>query len=104
MGSLSSKGKNYQETSKYGQVLIQTDKQLYHPGDTVTGKIHLNITEAFPGTKLCLKFKGKQQISYLTVVPDKQGKVSGDLVTETKNLMTQTADVHTWSNEVSVGQ
>ncbi len=101
MGSTSSKGKNYQQTSKYGQIFIQTDKQLYHPGDTVTGKIYLNLTETFPGTKLCLKLKGKQQISYLTVVPDKQGKVSGDLVTEKKNLVAQTTDVH---NEISVGQ
>jgi len=83
---------------------IQSDKQLYHPRDTVTGNIHMNIVELFPGTKLCLKFTGKQQISYLRVVSAGQGKTRSYAVSEAKNLIAQIADVYTWSSEVMVGQ
>jgi len=103
MGNTSLKGKDYQAASKYGQIFLQSDKQLYHPGETVTGKIHLNIVEPFPGTKLCLKFTGKQRVYFVRKILSGNESINY-LEDEAKNFITQIADVHTWTNEVTVGQ
>ena len=60
MGSSSSKGKNHQDASKYGDLYLQTDKSTYFAGETVTGHIYLNLLQPYPGSQLCLKLKGNE--------------------------------------------
>ena len=69
MGSNSSKGKKYQDTSKYGEIYLKTDKTSYYPGETVTGHIHLNLIIEYPGNHLFVKFKGKEIVHIVRLEP-----------------------------------
>ena len=43
---------------KSGTCYIQTDLPFYMAGDTVTGKVYVNILENFPSNVVTLKIKG----------------------------------------------
>jgi len=65
MGSTTSKGKKYQDTSKYGDIYVQTDQKTYQSGDTVTGTIYINLISDYPGNQLFLKFKGIEAVYFV---------------------------------------
>jgi hypothetical protein len=50
--------------SQYGQFYLQTDAATYHPGETVTGKVYLNLTKTFPGNKIVIRLKGKEHVEF----------------------------------------
>jgi len=43
-----------------GNLFLQTDKSAYMGGETVTGKLYLNLFNQYPGNKVFLKLKGKE--------------------------------------------
>lgn len=65
MGADGSKGKRYQEAARYGQIYVQTDNSTYFGGETVTGRIYLNLLIPYPGNQLFLKFKGKEAVHFV---------------------------------------
>jgi len=102
MGSLSSKGKKHQDTSKYGDIYLQTDKTAYHPGETVTGTIFLNLISEFPGNELFLKFKGKQAAHI--VKKQRRGKYQFEIkYSEKDKIIKESVLVHSW-DKLSTGQ
>ena len=48
------------EAARFGSLFIQTDKSTYFGGDTVTGKVYLNLLMPFQGNQLFLKLRGKE--------------------------------------------
>jgi hypothetical protein len=65
MGNDNSKGKRFQEAARYGQVYCQTDKSAYFGGETVTGRIYLNLFLPYPGNQLFLKLKGREAVHFV---------------------------------------
>lgn len=47
--------------SKYGGMVIQTDKQYYVSGHEVTGKIYVLINETYPAKWLKLRIRGMEK-------------------------------------------
>jgi len=102
MGSNSSKGKTYQDTSQYGQIYLQTDKTAYYAGETVTGTIFLNLISNYPGNQLFLKFKGKEVVHMVKL--EQRGDHQENIKYFDKNdIMKQTTLVHSWET-LSPGQ
>ena len=52
---------NTKAPSKFGHIFIQTEKPFYFSGETVNGTIYMQLTAMFPGKKLYLKIKGKEE-------------------------------------------
>jgi len=48
------------DTSMFGHVYLHTDQTEMYGGETITGNIHLNILQDFPGNKIHLELKGKE--------------------------------------------
>jgi len=48
------------DTSMFGHVYLHTDKAEMYGGETITGNIHLNILQDFPGNKIHIQLKGKE--------------------------------------------
>jgi hypothetical protein len=46
--------------SGIGSIFVQTDKSAYMGGETVTGKLYLNLLTQYPGNMIFLKLKGKE--------------------------------------------
>jgi hypothetical protein len=65
MGNDFSKGKGYQQAARYGQLYCQTDKSAYFGGETVTGRIYLNLFLPYPGNQLFLKLKGREAVHFV---------------------------------------
>jgi hypothetical protein len=65
MGADGSKGRRFQEAARYGQIYVQTDKSTYFGGDTVSGRIYLNLLMPYPGNQLFLKFKGREAVHFV---------------------------------------
>jgi len=65
MGADGSKGKRFQEANRYGQLYVQTDKSTYFGGETVTGKVYLNLFVPYPGNQLFLKLKGREIVYFV---------------------------------------
>ena len=57
-------GNDQVKLSPYGNIYLQTDKSFYLPGDTITGTVYLNLVDEFPGSKVYLKIKGKEEATW----------------------------------------
>jgi len=88
MGSESSKGKRYSEAAKYGQLFVQTDKSTYFGGDTVTGRIYLNLIVPYPGNQLSLKLKGQEFSAFVRTRTETyhESGPNNTQVTKTRNI------------------
>jgi hypothetical protein len=103
MGSNSSKGKTYQDTSHYGQIYLQTDKTAYYAGETVTGTIFLNLISHYPGNQLFLKLKGKEVVHMVKLV--QRGDHQENVKYSDKNeVIKQSIPVYTWDDSLPPGQ
>lgn len=76
-----------QSKLQYGNLFIQTDKSTYFGGDTVTGKVYLNLLMPYPGNQLNLKLKGKEYAAFL------QTESKSQQVTENGMTVTKQVDV-----------
>jgi len=95
MGSTASKGKQYQDTSQYGEVYLQTDKTAYQAGDTVTGTIYINLISNYPGNQLFLKLKGKEVVHDVTKKRGKDYKMTVKCF-GCDSTIKETVLVHSW--------
>ena len=50
--------------SKYGQFIVNLDKQVYSPKDQVSGMLYLDLLEEFPSSQVTMKVQGKEKIKY----------------------------------------
>ncbi len=108
MGSSSSKGKKYQDTSKYGDLYFQLENSVYQPGETVSGTIFLNLTSAYPGNQLFLKFKGEEAVYTVTTSSHYSSfthhtSTTHYLNSDENDIIQKTIPVHSWK-ELSPGQ
>lgn len=102
MGSNSSKGKQHQDTSQYGEIYLQTDKTAYYAGETVTGTIFLNMISHYPGNQLFLQFKGTEATHI--VKQEQRGDHQENIKYSNKNkIIKQSLLVHSWET-LSTGQ
>jgi len=62
MGSDFSKSKKNKDTSGYGQIYCQTDKSAYFTGETVTGRVYLNLITPYPSNQLYLMLRGREVV------------------------------------------
>ena len=102
MGSDHSKSKKPCNFAEYGQIYLQTDKITYEVGETVTGKISLNLFKRFPGKFLQIKFKGKEVVHLVLL------QQTGDLLSnvdyrDENRIIDETVKAYSWS-EVLPGQ
>lgn len=49
-------------SAQYGGVYITLDKEVYNPGDTVTGAVAVDILQPYPGKTLDLRVKGFEMV------------------------------------------
>jgi len=95
MGLQSSKNNKNSDLSKYGEIYLQTDKSSYFGGDTVTGRVFLNMTSAFPGTLLFLRLKGKEAVHI--VKQESRGKSNENIMySDKKGIINQHILLHQW--------
>lgn len=66
MGGQSSKP----STAKYGQIYLKTDQPYYMCGETVTGKIYINLIATYPGNELVLKILGQERVNWADKKPN----------------------------------
>jgi hypothetical protein len=52
---------NHVPKFEHGHIYIQSDKPFYYSGDQVNGTIYLDLFRNFPGSKINLKIKGKEE-------------------------------------------
>ena len=50
---------------EHGNIVLQTDKPYYAPGEIVTGKIYLYLQQAYPGNMLELEIYGKEKVEWV---------------------------------------
>jgi len=62
IGSDDARGRNYVNAAEYGHLYIQTEKNIYNPGDTITGNIYLQAYQEISAGQIILKLKGKEVI------------------------------------------
>ena len=87
MGSSHSKTpKKKVDTSMFGDVYLHTDKTEMYGGETISGNIHLNILQDFPGNKIQLGLKGKETVHI--VVQKKKTRTVQRYNSETKRTET----------------
>jgi len=103
MGSSSSKGKKQEDTSRYGQIYLKTDKTAYYAGETVTGTIFLNLISHYPGNQLFLKFKGKETVH---ILESQTRDDSTEYVhySDKNQITKQSLLVHRWDDNLPPGQ
>jgi sporulation-control protein spo0M len=74
------------ESSQYGTIQISFNLETYLPGDTLIGRVHLDLKQSYPGNSLYLQVKGKEKV-----------KVNGPLARDDKlyifNLETVLYDI-----------
>jgi len=108
MGKNSAKGKSYRQGFKYGDLFLQTEKLVYTAGETVTGKVYLNLVSAFPSNKLMLRFKVQQGINIVVATDqtkEKEAYVEKNLHSKNHAIIKDIIELHTWEgSEVPVGQ
>ncbi|CAI2371733.1 unnamed protein product [Moneuplotes crassus] len=49
---------------EHGNIILQTAKSYYVPGEEVQGNIYLSLDQSFPGTLLELLAKGKEEVKF----------------------------------------
>lgn len=54
-------GKHFEKGRDFGDLYVQTANHSYHPGETVSGTIFLNLYRPYPGDDLKLKIKGLEK-------------------------------------------
>jgi len=64
MGAEITRGKSWQLAERYGQIFTITDKPSYINGETVTGKVYLNLMAPYPGNQLFVKLKGREFVHF----------------------------------------
>ena len=97
MGTNSSSQKKKHDTSQYGQLYLETDKTAYHAGETVNGKIFLNLISHYPGNQLFLRIKGKEVVHL--VKNEQRGKYSQDThYSEKKDIIKEYTLVYSWDS------
>jgi len=108
MGKNSAKGKSYRQGFKYGDLFLQTEKLVYTAGETVTGKVYLNLISAFPSNKLMLRFKAQQGINIVVATDqtkEKEVYVEKNLHSKNHAIIKDIIELHTWEeSEIPVGQ
>ena len=50
------------EFAQYSQIFLKTDKPVYQAGETLSGKISLNLLQTFPGGDVRIKLKGRETV------------------------------------------
>ena len=102
MGTDYSKSKKPCNFAKYAQIYLQTDKSAYEAGETVTGKVSLNLLQPFPGKDLKIKLKGKEAVHLIRRV--QQGKSHAEKqYRQVNRIIDKSVSVHSW-NELLPGQ
>jgi len=49
---------------EHGNIVVQTDKPYFTPGEEVTGNIYISSTQNFPGSMLELRLSGKEKVEW----------------------------------------
>jgi len=76
-------------SDKFGKIFVKTEKNVYFPGETVSGWIFLNIVQVYPGSTLEIKIKGKE---VLEIFKKAEEQTQGGVVSSKtkKNLVVET--------------
>ena len=64
---------------EHGNIILQTDKPYYAPGEFVTGKIYLYLQQEFPGDKLELEIYGNEKVEWIVKKTKRHDKVTLDI-------------------------
>ena len=77
MGNNLSSGKNYEKARQYGEIIIQTEKTDFFPGEAIKGNVYLNLLKPYQGNKLTLKFKGREFTHWVDSVSRTRRRADG---------------------------
>lgn len=94
MGITGSRGKRDEEAAKFGQLYLHTDHPAYKPGDTVTGKIYVNIENPYPGNELFLRLKGKEAVYMAVEHQDAKGRSTEERHTRINKVIDHVIPIH----------
>jgi len=73
--------KNQAEPSFYGGIYVKLDKECVNPGDTITGKMYLDLVNAYPGDMICLSVKGTEFTKWIDKEARQRQKPDGMMET-----------------------
>jgi hypothetical protein len=105
MGNQVAPSGNPSEPGYYGGIFVKIDNETFTPGDTLRGTIYLNLTNAYPGDKICLSVKGTEYCKWVDRVHHSRQKPDGtmesyyeDIPREaTIDIIKQELDVYDWN-------
>jgi hypothetical protein len=100
---------NGKDADRYGHIFLQTDKVSYTAGETVTGRIYLNMFLPYQGNQLSLKLKGKEvahilEQTSMTREVERNGQVQMETYyvdteyNDKHNVIKMVVPVHQWAN------
>lgn len=91
MGSSASKFEN-------GNIVLQTDKPYFNPGEDVHGNIYLFLNQSYPGTLLELELKGKEKVEW-TVRKNTAGENYSYRVRDKESIIDYKSPVYSFYGE-----
>ena len=64
---------------EHGNIVLQTDKPYYAPGEFVTGKIYLYLQKEFSGDRLELEIHGREKVEWIVRKTKRHDKITIDI-------------------------